>query len=327
METHAKKHKFNQLIKEMGRLPTRSELETMGQSHLIQYIEGREALHTEVEKRGIAELRASEARFKYLVEHLEEEIRIKTEAIIRSEKLVSLGRLGAGVAHEINNPLTGIINYAEIIRDELNTLSKHCKKKCSININTKPFSFLDGIVREGRRIAAIVASLLSFSKTKTDCLTLTNISNIIQNAIELFQIDTNRKQTKIIQILNDDPQILINPQKIQQVVLNILQNAFESILERAKIEPIQGEITIQTIIVNNSPPFLQIIISDNGQGIENAVLPKVLDPFFSTKNTGTGLGLYITYEILKDHNGKINIQSKFGEGTIVTLSLPMDVEP
>ncbi|MHA1378345.1 MAG: PAS domain-containing sensor histidine kinase [Candidatus Helarchaeota archaeon] len=273
----------------------------------------------------ISAKKAFEKASKNHTEELKKEIEIKTKELIQSEKLASIGLLGAGVAHEINNPIMGIINYAQIVRDEL-------KNYKNIDLNKKPFSFLDGIIRESERISNIVEELLIFSRKDTRQFVMGDINEVISSSINL--IFPRIKTSNIIiqkEFQQNLPKISMRIQNIQQVILNILQNSIDALNEKfgEKYQGTSKNIKISTKLVKiQNKKYIKITNWDNGQGIKSKDLIKIFDPFFTTKLQskikGTGLGLSISYRIIRDHKGKIEIKSNWKKNTTVTILLPVN---
>ncbi len=234
---------------------------------------------------------------------------------MRSRHLVSLGELAAGVAHEINNPINGIINCAQILFDK----SKPGSRENDMG---------DRIIKEGKRIATIVSRLLSFARPgdgKERKIT-TNIHGILSDTLILTEAQLKKEGIKIqSNIPQNLSEILVHPQQIQQVFLNIIINARYALNQKYprshdnKILAIIGE----EITIDNCP-YIKIIFLDHGTGIPANAIDKVMDPFFTMKprGKGTGLGLSISYSIIRDHNGEFIIDSIEGEFTRVAVILP-----
>jgi len=263
------------------------------------------------------------AKNEYL-KALEDEIEEKTKQLVQKEKLASIGMLAAGVAHEINNPIMGIINYAEIIKDELNS-------KLELDINKKPYSFINGIIKEGERIAKIVKDLLTFARKDTKDFVNEDICNVINSSISLISSKLKADRIEIIRDFKQNiPKIKMKPQKIQQVILNILQNSMDALNRKFGSYPKEEskQIHIKTSITKkNKKKHLKIEIRDNGEGIKKENLLRIFDPFYTTKSHseehGTGLGLNISYNIIKSHNGEIIINSEWKRYTTVQIYLPL----
>jgi len=230
------------------------------------------------------------------------------EQLIQAEKMASLGIMAAGVAHEINNPLNFIQGSIEGVED---FLRDNCEEKEG---EIKPL--LDGMKEGVRRADAIVTSLNSYSR-RDDCMSSNcNIHSILDNCLVIIN-NLIRNRIEVKKDYSEIPfTIKGNEGRLHQAFLNILVNACHAITGN-------GEISIKTIVGNN---VFSIIISDTGCGISEDHLPKILDPFFTTKNPGqgTGLGLSITYNIIKEHKGLIKFKSEIGQGTDVTVSIPLN---
>lgn len=244
-----------------------------------------------------------------------EEERIYLEAqSYKSSQLASLGELSAGVAHEINNPITGIINYAQMILN-----------KSRAGSSEKDLS--ERIIKEGDRIASIVRNLLIFSHQKKDKSKCHDIQSLIEVPLSLITEKLNREGTVVdVSIEKGINQITCNEQQIEQVLLNLISNA-QYALNKKYLEPAQQkriEIKAWSCLLEDKP-FISIEVKDFGIGITDQDLPKIFDTFYTTKisGEGTGLGLSIVNEIIKDHNGKINIKSEEGEYTRVQIHLPV----
>jgi PAS domain S-box-containing protein len=245
------------------------------------------------------------------------------ERLIQSEKLASIGLLASGIAHEINNPLMGMINYAQIIRDEL-------QEQRTVDINKKPFIFIDYLIKEGERISEIVKDLLTFAREDKGQYEYTDLKEVIQSAFVLlapkmrtYQIDYELDVTKNL------PKIPMRKRNIQQVLLNVIQNSIDALNEKFGETNEEGEKRIRieaSTIHENNKDYIEISIRDNGRGIPEQNLKNVFDPFFTTKDKskehGTGLGLSISYGIIQEHKGQISLDSKLGDYTRVRILLP-----
>ncbi len=255
------------------------------------------------------------------------DLKAAQEQLIQSEKLASIGLLAAGIAHEINNPLMGIINYAQIINDEL-------VKNESIDLSVKPYSFIEKITKEGERIAEIVRGLLSFAREDRGEFVFVDVSEIINSAVSLLIPKIKNSQIDLeLKYDEKTPKIPVQPRNIRQVFLNVLQNSIAALNEKfeASEKTHQKKIVVKTSVLSReNKDYTMIEITDNGQGIKPEHLPQIFDPFFSTKEKskdgGIGLGLSISYGIIKDHNGTIDIQSKWNQGTTVEILFPLKKE-
>jgi len=224
---------------------------------------------------------------------------------LQTEKLAALGRMTAGIAHEINNPLAGILLF-----------STNLRKKASPEGPLR--DGLDIIVRETIRCKGIIQGLLDFSRDRKPQMEITDINEIIEKALAILN---NEFQLQHIQI---DRQLSLQPLKscldgnqIEQVFVNLLINALHAIGEK-------GTITVTSAPVADRE-IIRVEISDTGCGIPPKNLSKIFEPFFSTNGKGTGLGLAVSYGIMKNHGGNIGVSSQPGKGARFTLTFPMAV--
>ena len=233
---------------------------------------------------------------------------------MRSEHLAALGELAAGVAHEINNPINGIINYAQMMVN---------KTKAGDKLN----EISSRIIGEGDRIAAIVASLLSFSRRESEKRSSVSVKELLDESLTLTGAQL-RKDGIILSINIDDHllPILARPQEIEQVFLNIINNSRYALNEKY---PHGGETKMLDIdvsmIVDNGNSTVCARFTDLGSGIPKHLIDKVINPFFSTKpkGKGTGLGLSISHRIIENHGGQLTIESNEGEYTTVKIDIPV----
>jgi signal transduction histidine kinase len=226
------------------------------------------------------------------------------------DRLSALGRLTAGIAHEINNPLSIISNYIQVLVRDSNV---HSGTKKDLVI----------IQEEIDRASGIIRGLLNFSgKSVTEKGTVW-INEILQKTLDLVKFEVKRLNITLIEKYNEGlPFILGNPTHLQQAFLNILLNSVESMTEG-------GKLTVTTkqkkgMTRTNNIPLIEVSITDTGQGIEKKYLNEIFDPFFTVKGhrKGTGLGLSITYGVIREHGGTIDLSSRVGKGTAIKITLP-----
>jgi len=225
--------------------------------------------------------------------------------LIHSEKLASIGRLAAGVAHEINNPLTGVLTFAHLLLKEM---SPDDPRRKDVEI----------IVKEAGRCKLITQSLLDFARQTEPKRVSTHINQLVEEALSLVKNQAAFHNIKIIKDLNPSlPLLMIDPNQIQQVFMNVILNAQEAM-------PQGGFLSISTDFSEDGK-FVEIKFLDTGYGIPKENMGKLFDPFFTTKEAGkgTGLGLAISYGLIKKHGGNIHINSKEGKGTTVIIKLPI----
>jgi signal transduction histidine kinase len=240
------------------------------------------------------------------VNSMSDELRYREEQIIQSKKLASLGILTAGVAHELTNPLNNISMIAQTYTELYDKLSKENR----IELMNK----IDG---ETERIKNIVRNLLDFSKPKEADLEEADINAVIRKTLRLVQnlLDISNIDTRL-NMNNELPRVFIDEHQIQQVLVNLITNAVQAM-------PEGGRLFIATR-PGGDKNSVEITVMDTGKGIAPELLPHIFDPFFSTKGEGgTGLGLSVSYGIIKNHKGKIRVESKAGTGTTFTIELPI----
>lgn len=230
------------------------------------------------------------------------------------QRLESISTLAAGVAHEINNPLNGVINYSQLIVDE-------CKKDIAIQ------GYANEIMRESHRISIIVKNLLQFSRRESPDYELNKIDKILDSTLTLINIILKKDQIELIISLDSNlPCVFCHSQQIQQVLMNLITNARDSLNEKypSAHENKKINLTINLMEKDNNK-YLRISITDKGMGISEKIRQRIYEPFFSTKpkEIGTGLGLSISYGIIKEHKGFLSFDTKAGEYTTFYLDLPI----
>jgi len=237
------------------------------------------------------------------VEKRTREIKQMQAQLIRSEKLVSLGRLVAGITHEINNPLTGILMFATLT-------SRNPRLDPSLKGD------VDVVINEAKRCAKIVKGLLEFSRESIPQKKPSSLNKIMDGTLDLIGRQSSFHNIEIVRDYQPDlPLIPLDHNQMEQVFINMLLNASQSM-------PFGGRIAIKTYTERNEHVCLQI--TDTGSGIAEEDIAKIFDPFFTTKSDkGTGLGLSVSYGIIERHGGQIDVQSKINEGTTFTIKLPL----
>lgn len=239
------------------------------------------------------------------------------EAHLRqSQKLESLGTLASGVAHEINNPLMGMMNYAELAKRHVDGDTAE--------------GYLEEICNEGSRIARIVRNLLSFSRQENEAPHPADLADIVDAALSLVGAVLRKDQIAIeLEIPDNLPQVTCRSQQIQQVIINLLTNARNALNQRYA-----GFHANKTVHISARPftkersEWVRMTIEDHGAGMEDEVVRRIFDPFFTTKprDEGTGLGLSVSYGIVKDHRGELSVESAHGEFTRFYMDLPVHGE-
>jgi two-component system NtrC family sensor kinase len=223
--------------------------------------------------------------------------------LFRSEKLASLGKLAAGVAHEINNPLTGILTNSSLLLEDMEK-------------DDPKYEDVEVMVKETIRCREIVKRLLDFARQTRPQKRLASINALIDNIILLVRNQTSFRNILIEKDLSADiPDILVDPDQIQQVFVNIILNAAEAMTKGGSLKIRSARSADRESIV--------ITFADTGPGISEEVRERIFDPFYTTKEHGTGLGLSISYGIVEQHGGTISVDSNPGKGSTFTISLPV----
>jgi len=240
------------------------------------------------------------------------EKRLQELQLIQAEKLSSIGVLAAGVAHEINNPLSSVAGYAE-------ALLRRFKDEFSLAEDPRLGDFpkyLQVIVRESYRCKGIIDSLLSFSRKTDGSVSSININEILQEVLELVRYKSHYDKIDIQTNLQSDlPDVLADPTGLRQVCMNLLINAHQAIKGAGLVE-------ITTKMTKQSMVMFQI--RDSGCGIPKDAIDQIWDPFFTTKDVGqgNGLGLAVSYNIIKRLGGEISVESQVGKGSKFTVRIP-----
>ena len=245
-----------------------------------------------------------------------EEERIELEAQLRQQqKLEAIGTLASGVAHEINNPIAGIMNYAQLIADKVESASQTAE-------------YAKEIVHETERVATIVRNLLQFARQEKQAHSPARIQDIVEQTLSLLRAVLRRDQiTLTVDVPEGLPSVKCRSQQIQQVLMNLLTNARDAL--NAKYP---GYHEAKTLAVRAAPieregrPWLRLTVADQGTGIPPEIQDRIFDPFFTTKprDKGTGLGLSISHGIVKDHHGALHFETAPGTGTRFHLDLLVD---
>ena len=231
------------------------------------------------------------------------ELQEMQDSLVRSEKLASLGKMAAGVAHEINNPLTSILINTHLV---LEKLEKNSAARENLSL----------IADETSRCSDIVKGLLEFSHQNPPEKNFADVNDIINLSIDVLKNQVTFQNIKIKKKLDEDlPQIQIDPDKIKQVFLNLILNAAEAM-------PDGGSLVILSKLSENKKN-IEIEFTDTGLGIAKENINKLFDPFFTTKTGGTGLGLAVSYGIIEQHKGRIEVKSQEGRGSTFIIKLPI----
>ncbi len=239
------------------------------------------------------------------------ELKMAQTEIIRSEKLASVGRLAAGIAHEIGNPLGIILGYLELIRK--NDIPESEKR-----------DFIDRVEKEVTRINIIIRQLLDFSRPSSGKMIESDVHDLVYSTLEMLKPHTMMNDIDIIlELRASEYKVMADPNQLQQVFLNIMMNAADAISEQGDNEKSEPRRFI--IESCNKGEFIELRFTDNGPGVNDEDLNKIFDPFYTTKEPGlgTGLGLSVCYRIVEGLNGKISAESNPDGGLTVVVLLPL----
>ena len=237
--------------------------------------------------------------------------------LYESSKLASIGELSAGVAHEINNPLNGVINFAQLLKDEDTPRSEFEQQ------------MIDGIIDEGGRIAKIVRGLLAFARVETHEVGQVHFADSIETSIALFGHQFEKDGISFeVDLEPNLPLVRADGSRLRQVVVNMISNAHQA-LKAKTFDPLEPKVF--RITARRAGKIVRVEFYDNGVGIKREDLGKVFDPFFTTRREegGTGLGLSVSFGIIRDFGGTINVESEEGKFTrfIIELSAVEAREP
>jgi two-component system NtrC family sensor kinase len=236
-----------------------------------------------------------------LMDDITQRVRLEQQ-LVQTEKLTSLGLLAAGVAHEVNTPLAVISNYVQMLAKQLPTEDPRQ-------------GLIDKIVKQTFRASEIANNLLNFSRTAPTEFSEVNLNHVVEDTLSLVTHPFRTARVQVIRNLQGDlPSVLGSNNRLQQVFLNLFMNARDAM-------PAGGMVEVRTMSHNGS---VEVEITDTGMGISRENLQRIFDPFFTTKSSGrgTGLGLSVSYGIIKEHAGKIEVRSTPGKGTSFHLEFP-----
>jgi two-component system, NtrC family, sensor kinase len=258
-------------------------------------------------------LRQARADLERLNESLERQVEERTaalkrvqEGLVQSEKMSSLGKLAASVAHEINNPLAGILTYAKLLirMHEEGELTETVRESCTRNLRL--------VQRETERCSAIVRNLLDFARQRPPSLKDIDVSVVVDEALSLLGHRLQMQNVALEKDLPPMPLVKADFGQLRQSFVNIALNACEAMINGGTL----------TVTARVRARRVEIRVADTGPGIAPEHLSHILDPFFTTKEKGTGLGLSVVYGIIERHGGTLDIQSQLGQGTTVVVTFP-----
>ena len=267
-------------------------------------------------------LRKSQAQLRDWGHTLEQKVEERTQALrraqaetMRGEKLASVGLLASGVAHELNNPLTGILTFSHLLRQKMPDKSADAED-------------MDLVIRETKRCAAIIKRLLDFAREKQPEKKFTDINQVIEDTVRIVERPAHLRDIEITMDLDRSlPPVWIDADQIKQVIMNMVVNAQHAVEEKGSIAiSTRRAATPRMTPQSGEPvPMVEITIADTGCGIPEQNLRRIFDPFFTSKDVGkgTGLGLSVSHGIIEGHGGLIEVQSTVGEGSTFRVFLPL----
>lgn len=269
-----------------------------------------------------ADLRHARTELHELIDELETKVQERSKELLaaraevaQGEKLASIGVLAAGIAHELNNPLTGVLTFTSLMRKKVLEGSEDAED-------------LDLVIRETKRCASIIRRLLDFAREKVPVKGFFNLNQVLEDTVRFVERPASLKKIVITTDLDPDlPQIWGDADLIKQVAMNILVNAQQAIDGVGTIAVVTRTYVAKTNQQNDEKrtPMVELAIKDTGCGIPEANMQRIFDPFFTSKEVGkgTGLGLSVSYGIVKAHGGEIKVASVVGQGTTFRILLPI----
>jgi two-component system NtrC family sensor kinase len=281
---------------------------------------------TEALEKAQAELDALVQTLEQRVEERTRELQEAQAQLVQTEKLASLGKLSASIAHEINNPLSGILTYAKLLSRKLRTGPPDAEGLQAA------LHHLGLVERETQRCVTIVRNLVDFARQREPSSQVVDVSAVVEEALSLLENRVAIQNVRVAREFGPIPPVRGDFGQLRQAFLNVLMNACEAmpgggtlrVLTREVGPPDAGKGGPLSPTGKPGAPtrFAEVAISDTGPGIPEEHLSKIFDPFFTTKEKGTGLGLSVVYGIVEKHGGKIVVDSRVGQGTTVTLRFP-----
>jgi signal transduction histidine kinase/ligand-binding sensor domain-containing protein len=265
------------------------------------------------------------------LKHSLDELKATQAQLIQSEKMASLGQLTAGIAHEIQNPLNFVQNFSELSQELLDEMKHEIKKgnlDAAWEISEDVKENLEKVLHHGKRADGIVKGMLQHSRSSSGIKEPTSINNLADEYLRLAfhglrAKDKTFNAATATNFDNSAGMINIIPQDIGRVILNLITNAFYAVTEKKKSlgDAYEPSVMVTTKKANGK---IEISVKDNGSGIPQSIIEKIFQPFFTTKPTGegTGLGLSLSYDIIKAHNGELKVETQEGEWTIFRIILP-----
>ena len=312
------------------------QVNELSETTLRQEQEKQEILTQQKDKlEGMVTIRTKElSQQKETLQNTLQDLKSTQSQLIQSEKMASLGELTAGIAHEIQNPLNFVNNFSEVSAEMMDEMEKEFvagNKEEGVALILDIRQNLEKIIHHGKRADAIVKGMLQHSRSSSATKELTDINKLADEYLRMAYHGLRAKDKSFNATIKTDfdekiGQINIVPQDIGRVILNLITNAFYAVDEKKKseIEAYTPAVTVSTRIIAGK---VVVSVEDNGNGIPQKVLDKIFQPFFTTMPTGqgTGLGLSLSYDIIKAHGGEIKVENKEDEGVQFVIQLPFEL--
>jgi signal transduction histidine kinase len=301
------------------------EIKNLSQENLNKELEKQQILASQNEK-----LEQQVMERTIALTHSIEELKSAQSQLIQSEKMASLGELTAGIAHEIQNPLNFVNNFSDVNKELLEEMNGEIEKGNYDEVKIIAKDLTDNeekINHHGKRADAIVKNMLQHSRSSSGAKEPIDINALADEYLRLSYHGLRAKDKAFNATMKTDfdesiGKINIIPQDIGRVILNLINNAFYAVDEKKKQNQngYEPAVSVSTKKTNGK---VEIKVSDNGNGIPQKVLDKIFQPFFTTKPTGqgTGLGLSLSYDIVKAHGGELKVETKEGEGSVFSIQL------
>lgn len=249
------------------------------------------------------------------VEERTQQLKAAQQKLLHNDRLASLGQLAASVAHEINNPVSGVLNLAMLMQRILKDDGVPANRLADFR------KYLGQVATETARVGRIVSDLLAFSRRSKPQRTPADLNRIIRSTLTLAAHKLKLCDTEVeVDLPADLPTVSCDPSQMQQVVLNLVLNAAEATQSKG-----HGKVLVRTRVAEDQK-CVEMIVKDNGEGISPENISKIFDPFFTSKpeGKGVGLGLAVIYGIVQAHDGEIDVKSTLGEGATFTVTIPME---
>ncbi|MGA2964759.1 MAG: ATP-binding protein [Terriglobales bacterium] len=265
-------------------------------------------------KLAVAELNEMQQTLEIKVDERTQQLQVAQRKLIKSDRLATLGQLAASVAHEINNPVSGVLNLSMLLERLMANGEFPPGREAEFR------KYLGLISQETARVGRIVSDLLAFSRRSSPQRAPADLNKVVRTTLGLAGHKLKLSNAEVVLELQDDlPPVECDPSQMQQVILNLVLNGTEAMQSRGG-----GTLTIHTRLLA-SENSVELSVRDTGEGIAPENLPKIFDPFFTTKSEGkgVGLGLAVLYGIVKAHDGDVEVTSQRNEGTTFTVTLPL----